>query len=588
MGVAAIGAVWAIGLSGAAVRADEGWVITSFHSDITVATSSAVTVKEDIRVDFGAQQKHGIFRTIPLRYRYDDSHDRYYALEVMSVTDGARPLIHSDSIDNDNYVIKIGDPNSLVTGANRYVITYTVVGVMNSFADHDELFWNVDGALWPVPKQSVTAIVNLPSSSFQKAACYQGPTGSRETCASASSNSMVSFNSTRQLGSGEQMSIVTALNKGAVDVPPPMLEPRKRQFPQDAFDINPLTVGLGLLVAIAGIGLVAWNWWAHGRDRAYLTQYYLTNDPRERTEPLFQHDTVVVEFDAPQNMRPAELGLILDERADAKDVTATIVDLAVRGFMTIAEVPGANDWTFTWKGGGDAAALLPYEQTILDGLFAGQQQVKLSELKGKFAPTLRTAEGQIYADAVSRRLFTTRPDTTRAQWGCLGVAVIIAGIATTVALGLAFGWGLIGAAVVLTGLVLTITFPFMPQRTAAGRELLQHTLGFRLYMTTAEKYRQQFAAKAQIFTQLLPYAIVFGCVSLWAKAFEGIDTSTTSGRYAGNAPFQAALLAGSLESMNANISGAISYTPPSSGSSSGFGGGGFSGGGGGGGGGGSW
>ena len=582
VGIAAFAAAWAIGLSGAAVHADEGWVITSFHSDIAIGADSTLTVQEDIQVDFGAQQKHGIFRTIPLRYRYDDSHDRYYTLEVVAVTDGVKPITHTDTIDSDNYVIKI------VTGANRYVITYRVVGAMNSFTDRDELFWNVDGALWPVAKQSVTATVTLPANSLQKAACYQGPTGSREACASASSGSVVSFNSTRELGSGEQMSIVTALNKGAVDVPPPKLESRKRQFPQDAFDINPLTVGLGLLVAMAGIGLVGWNWWAHGRDRAYLTQYYLTNDPRERTEPLFQHDTVVVEFGAPQNMRPAELGLILDEHADAKDVTATIVDLAVRGFMTIAEVPGATDWTFTWKGGGDAAALLLYEQTILDGLFAGQQQVKLSELKGKFAPTLRTAESQIYTDAVSRRLFTARPDTTRAQWGCLGVAVIIGGIAISVALGLAFGWGLIGVAVVITGLVLTVTFPFMPQRTAAGRDLLQHTLGFRLYMTTAEKYRQQFAAKAQIFTQLLPYAIVFGCVSLWAKAFEGIDTSASSGWYAGTAPFQAALLAGSLESLNANISSAISYTPPSSGSSSGFGGGGFSGGGGGGGGGGSW
>jgi uncharacterized membrane protein YgcG len=588
LGVAAFAAALAIGLSGRAVPADEGWVITSFHSQIAIATDSALTVQEDIRVDFGAQQKHGIFRTIPLRYRYDDTHDRYYALEVVAVTDGVKPITHTDSIDNDNYVIKIGDPNFLVTGANRYVITYTVAGALNSFSDHDELFWNVDGSLWPVPKQSVTATVTLPANSFQRAACYQGPTGSRETCASASSDSMVSFNSTRELGSGEQMSIVAALNKGAVNVPPPMLEGRKRQFPQDAFDINPLTVGLSLLIAIAGIGLVAWNWWAHGRDRAYLTQYYLTNDPRERTEPLFQHDTVVVEFETPQDMRPAELGLILDERADAKDVTATIVDLAVRGFMTIGEAPGAKDWTFTWKGGADVASLLPYEKTILDGLFEGRQTVNLSELKGKFATTLRIAEDQIYTDAASRKLFSTRPDRARAEWGCLGVAVTIGGIAISVALGLAFGWGLIGAAVLLTGLVLTITFPFMPQRTAAGRELLQHTLGFRLYMTTAEKYRQQFAAKAQIFTQLLPYAIVFGCVSLWAKAFEGIDTSATSGWYAGNAPFQAALLASSLESMNANISSAISYRPPSAGSSSGFGGGGFSGGGGGGGGGGSW
>jgi uncharacterized membrane protein YgcG len=585
--VATLAAAWAIGLSSAPAHADEGWVITSFSSDITVASSSALTIKEDIRVDFGPLQKHGIFRTIPLRYRYDDSRDRYYRLEVLSVTDGARPVEHTDSIDNDNYVIKIGDPNILVTGANRYVITYAVVGVMNSFADHDELFWNVDGALWPVPKRSVTATVTLPPDSFQKAACYQGPTGSQEPCTYSGSGPVVSFASTRQLGSGEQISIVTALNKGAVQVPPPLLEPRKRQFPQDAFDINALTLGLSLLIAAAGLGLVAWNWWVHGRDRTYLTQYYLTNDPRERTEPLFHHDTLVVEFEAPQKMRPGQLGLILDQRADPKDITATIVDLAVRGFLTITEMPDQRDWTINWKAGADAATLLPYEKTILDGLFEGRQQVHLSELKGTFAPTLRLAESQVYADAASRKLFATRPDTARAEWGCLGVAVVIGGIATSVALGLALGWGLVGAAIVVVGLVLTITFPYMPQRTAAGRDLLQHTLGFRLYMTTAEKYRQQFAARAQIFTELLPYAIVFGCVSLWAKAFEGIDTSATTSWYVGRAPFQAALMASNLESMNANISRAIASSPPSGGSGSGFGGGG-SGGGGGGGGGGSW
>src|ERR1700682_341130 len=174
-GIAVLAAAWAIGLSGPAVNADEDWTITSFHSRIVIGTDSALTVQEDIQVDFGARQKHGIFRTIPLRYRYDDTHDRYYSLEVVGVTDGVKSITHTDSIDNDNYVIKIGDPNYLVTGANRYVITYKVAGTLNSFSDHDELFWNVDGALWPVPKQAVTAVVNLPPNSFQKAACYQGP-----------------------------------------------------------------------------------------------------------------------------------------------------------------------------------------------------------------------------------------------------------------------------------------------------------------------------------------------------------------------------------------------------------------------------
>jgi uncharacterized membrane protein YgcG len=568
---------------------DEGWVITSFQSDITIAHDSTLTIREAIDVDFASKLKHGIFRTIPLRYRFDDTRDRYFNLRVKSVTDGARALPYHGYVESDNQVIKIGDPNVQVSGTQRYVITYTVEGAMNSFADHDELFWNVDGALWPAAKSKVEATVHLPSAAFQKGACYQGAPGSTATCNYSGAGTTASYSSTRRLPPGEEMSVVTALTTGAVAVPPPLLEPRVRNFPQDAFDLTPLSAGLFLVLLVAGGGLVAWNWWSHGRDRAYLTQYYLTHDPRQGPLPLFHHDPVVVEFEAPQKMRPAELGLILDESADAKDVTATIVDLAVRGFMTIAEVPDEQkDWTFTWKAGGDAAVLLPYEKTILDTLFAGRQTVKLSELKGTFAPTLRAAEDQIYSDALSRRLFSSNPQHARAAWGCLGIAIMLVGGAVSVILGVTFGWGLLGVAIFLTGIAMAVSFPFMPQRTAAGRDLMQHTLGFRLYMTTAEKYRQQFAAKAQIFTQLLPYAIVFGCVSLWAKAFEGIDTSQANSWYTGAVPFQAGLLASNLESMNSNISSALVYSPSTSGGSSGFGGGGFSGGGGGGGGGGSW
>ncbi|HSS61962.1 MAG TPA: DUF2207 domain-containing protein [Candidatus Limnocylindrales bacterium] len=572
----------------APAHADEGWVITSFASTISIASDSSLNIREDIRVDFGSQQKHGIFRTIPLRYRYDNTRDRYYELTVNSVTDGSRSLPYTTSVQSDNEVIKIGDPNVLVSGTNRYVIVYQVVGAMNAFPDHDELFWNVDGALWPVPKQTVIATVVFPSGSFQKAACYEGPTGSTETCAFENSASTATYTSKRQLGSGEQMSVVVGLVKGAVTVPPPLLEARRRQFPQDAFDVNPLTVGVSLLVMLAGIGLIARFWWLHGRDRAYLTQYYLTNDPRDAPEAPFRHEPVVVEFEPPQKMRPAQLGLILDESADTKDVTATIVDLAVRGFLTISEVAGKHDWMLTRKGR-DVAGLLPYEMTLLDGLFVGgRQQVKVSELKGTFQSTLRSAESQVYSDAMSRKLFRFRPDYLRGIAIAVAIVVILAGAGLTFILGLLFGWGLVGLAVILTGLVLLVVHRALSTRTAPGRDLMQHTLGFRLYMNTAEKYRQQFAEKAEIFTQLLPYAIVFGSVSRWAKAFEGIDTSATNSWYVGQGPFQAALLSSSLESMNASLSSAIASSPPSSGSSSGFGGGGFSGGGGGGGGGGSW
>jgi hypothetical protein len=595
--LALLAAAWLMVAAASAGLADEGWVITSFHSDIVIAPNSSLIVTEDIRVDFGSLQKHGIFRTIPLRYRFNDTQDRFYVLEVRSVTDGANQLPHDDSMSNDNEVIKIGDPNRLVSGVQRYVITYTVAGAMNTFPDRTELFWNVDGPLWPVPKTLVTATVHVPAGSLQKSACYEGPSGSSETCTHTDASDRADFSSTRSISSGEEMSVAVALNPGAVAVPQPLLEPRQRQFPQDAFDLTPFTVGLFVLLTLLGLGLVAWNWWVHGRDRAYLTQHYLADPPSgttaalaegQRTQPLFSHDTLVVEFGPPQNMRPAELGLILDESADTKDVTATIVDLAVRGYLTIVERGQGNGWTLTQKPGANRADLMQYEKTLYDGLFAGRDTVALSDLKGTFGPTLKLAESQIYTDSLLRGLFTSNPTQARAAWGCMGFALVLVGFAATVGLGIAFGWGLVGLAVVISGIALTATFPFMPQRTAAGRDLLQHTLGFRLYMTTAEKYRQQFAEKAQIFTQLLPYAIVFGCVTQWAKAFEGIDTAAAnSGWYVGNAPFQAAQLASSLESMNANISSAITYVPPSSGSSSGFSGG-FSGGGGGGGGGGSW
>lgn len=566
----------------------ESWVISAFHSDIQIATDASLLIKEDIRVDFGTLQKHGIFRTIPVRYTYDSTHDRYYVLGVQSVTDGTRSVPYTDYSEGGSKVIKIGDPNRTVSGPNRYVITYSVNGAMDAFTDHDELFWNVDGALWPVVKRSVSATVTVPPGSFQRAACYQGPSGSRATCTSAIAPNSVTFTSTRQLGPGEQLSAVTGLNKGAIKVPAPLLQthPRERHFPQDDFDLNPFTVGISALILVAGLGFVGWSWWAHGRDREYLSQYYLTNDPSQRGAPLFQHEPIAVEFGAPQNLRPAQVGLILDEVADAKDVTATIVDLAVRGYLTISEIPGQKDWLFTKKDV-DTSTLMQYEKTILAGLFVGRNEVNLSALKLTFHPTVRQAEGEVIADAMSRKFFSFRPDYARIIWAGVGIGGIAVGIWLINVLG-NFGWGLVGLAVLLVGMVALVGSRFMVQRTAAGRDVMQHALGFRLYMLTAEKYRQQFAANAQIFTWLLPYAIVFGCVDLWARAFAGIDISATNSWYAGSAPFQSALLSSSLQSMNSSISSAIVFSPSSTGGSSGFSDSGSSGGGGGGGGGGSW
>ena len=73
------------------------------------------------------------------------------------------------------------------------------------------------------------------------------------------------------------------------------------------------------------------------------------------------------------------------------------VDLAVRGYATITEVPseglfGKTDWNIaaTSKSGQDLAG---YERIIYDGLFDGRATVKLTELRRTFAGTLHRPEG---------------------------------------------------------------------------------------------------------------------------------------------------------------------------------------------------
>lgn len=62
----------------------------------------------------------------------------------------------------------------------------------------------------------------------------------------------------------------------------------------------------------------------------------------------------------------------------------------------------------------------------------------------------------------------------------------------------------------------------MPKRTPEGVELFFRISGFKLYMKKAEKYRQQFYEKENIFDKFLPYAIAFGIASLWIKKMEQI------------------------------------------------------------------
>ena len=107
-------------VSAAPASADEGWVILGYATDITVQPDASLHVVEAIDVDFGTLQRHGILRTIPVRYPFDSQHVRVYRLDVRSVTNAnGRPVTYETQNQDAYKVIKIGDANQLVSGLDR-------------------------------------------------------------------------------------------------------------------------------------------------------------------------------------------------------------------------------------------------------------------------------------------------------------------------------------------------------------------------------------------------------------------------------------------------------------------------------------
>jgi hypothetical protein len=571
--------------------------ISSYDVDIRIQGSGALQVKETIHYDFGVVPHHGIFRDIPVRSRYDDTYDRIRPIHVVSVrgsrgTPDGYSLENFTSGDTGYERIKIGDPDRTITGAHTYVISYTVDRAIDGYPDHDELYWNAIGTQWDVPIDEASVRVEAPARITQTA-CFAGPARSRLECGRSSvDGSMARFESF-QLAPHDGLTVVLALPQGSVPTPPPLLE--ERWSLARAFSITPTTSAAagGLLVlVIAGFG---WLVWRNGRDRRFqgsaVDVLYGSPTGQEQSVPLLERDHPLVEFAPPENVRPGQVGTLIDEQANPLDVSATIVDLAVRGYLSIEEIPkegffGKPDWKLTKRK--EADDLLPYERALVDGLFRDGDVVQLSELRTEFVERLHKVEDLLYEDVVKEGWYTMRPDEVRQRWRLIGFVALLLAIGILAAAIWFTKFALPALPLVVGGILLVAGVRFMPRRTAKGTAMRRRIEGFRIVIDTSEKELARFAEKNNIFSQFLPYAIVFGLTEKWARAFEqlGIQPDTSSW-YASSIPFTYASFGYAIDGFSVATAGTIASQPASSGSS-GFSGGGFSGGGGGGGGGGSW
>jgi uncharacterized membrane protein YgcG len=552
----------------------QDFTITNFTSHITVAENSTVTVRETIAVEFH-RPRHGIFRDIPYRYTNELGKTTESPVTVLAVEDGAGKNWRYRVTRQGNVVdVRIGDPHKLVSGNQTYVITYTVDNMVLFFKDHDELYWNVTGDKWQAPIQQASARVSILSpkkSKLLQTACYTGVAGSTEKlCTHDAANNIAEFTATRDFPPGSGFTIAFGWDKGIVTPP--------SEFSKSLRSLN-LRENWLFILPFVSLGVMIKLWRTYGRD------------PKIR-------EAVTVMYRPPQisgrPISPAEAGALIDEKLDPRDITAAIVGLAVKGYLRIEETErgglifDSKDHTLVKIKEPDAD-LDSFESLLMTSLFAEGSSVVVSTLKNKFYKNLKGLQDALYGDLVEKKFFGRNPDKVRNYYR-------VAGIFTGIAAGL-FGAGfftLIGIADspvnVIVGFLTAIPIiafaRYMPAKTRAGASAYMDVLGFREFLSRAEKDKIERMGEKDLFFKYLPYAMSLDVVDNWSKAFVGIYQEPPQW-YAGTGRMDSFDVRGfshSLTAATSSIATAMYSSPRGSGS----GGGGSSGGGGGGGGGGSW
>ncbi len=580
-----------------------GAPITRMDVKASVATDGTISVDETFDMSFSTPG-HGPYLYFTTR-QASGQKDQYrvYAYHFVSVTSstGAPTTFVTETPSYGTTALRIGSSSQTVSGTQTYTVRYTVKGIVNpnvASSSLDELYWNVIGTGFVIPISNVSVSVTGPAA-VQKTTCYTGASFDQPCTSNTFSGDSATYTQT-SLSTGQGLAVVAGWPVGTFVNAQPTYETHTGGTTSSPFADLASPVFLGafavvLLGCIAALVVLA----RRGHDEMYagLTPGNVPVEgepaPVERVSSI----PFAVQFTPPKDVLPGMVGTLFDEKAETRDVTATLVDLAARGYWRIEQPEPKGDFRIVRTGAPEG--LTPYEGMLYEGLFGdGSQVVTSSELQDKsFGQTVQAIQRELYDAVTEVGWFKGNPQTTRGVRMALGmvlVAVAFAIGAFLQALAVAIPVGMVGVAV-------AISSRWAPVRSALGSAMTSQALGFKQYLETAEADQIRWEEGQDIFSRYLPYAIAYGCADRWAKIFaelaaRGVPVQQP-GWYIGPGygyGYAAAWGAGGFDSIISTLDGfsssaATAMTAATAGSSggSGFSGGGF-GGGGGGGGGGSW
>ncbi len=482
--------------------------ITGYAAEATLTGDGVLKVQETVDLTAGGDT---FKRTLTTRVRSDADQDRTYDIRNVSATVNGKPAENFGNTEIEN-----GRELSLkVSGQSKVVYSYEVDNVVADSVEGREVSWPiVQGYDANIPKAAVT--VNVPFATW--VTCFAGRSGSSMPCTSSQLAESAALEIQQNgIPAGGRLTFLTGLSSQATVQP--NAEFKDRWSLGRAFTVDSSTVGLSGLLLGLGVLAAAALWFLRGRDAGKTG-----NGAPER--PVMDGPDGP-QFAAPDGIRPGQVGTVVDETADVVDITATLLDLAVRNYLTIVELPreshfGKLDWELRRLHAG-GPELLPYEKALLDAVFADGETVLVSGLGHALRPRLGLVREQLYADVVTQGWFSTRPDAVRNRWTTAGLVLVGAGVVLTIVLAIVTKYGLVGFAVMLAGVALALAGQVAPARTARGAAVLGRVAGLQRYLTDETSSDLPQSHRVEFASRCLPYAAVLGLTEKWALEIAATD-----------------------------------------------------------------
>ena len=402
------------------------------------------------------------------------------------------------------------------------VIEYTVCGGLLYYPGGDQLVWQAVPSNGSFPIQNASVTVHLSNGATITNYDATGPSG---TATLIDNNQGVRFVADEPIRPGSSNFAVRVQWPSGIVAG----QPAEWQAAMDRRDqVEPIAnlgvLALTIFVLVGGSLLLYLLWYSKGRDAPVkLPADWIAEPPG----------------DLPAGM----VGTLVDERADTKDVMATLVDLARRGVLAIQEESKAglfgigSTQEFTYHLENANLPMRPYEKLLVDKLFDGEQSKKLSELRDKFYVHMGQLQKGLYQAVVDEGYFPSSPERVRTTYAGLGVAALslafVVGCLATLFLAEWSAFALcLPVAFAVPAIGLIVLARYMPRKSANGAEEAAKWLAFKRYMENIEQYTKVEEVQ-QIFDRFLPYAVAFGLEKSWIAKFARVDTPPPPWYYPG-------------------------------------------------------